>query len=748
MQTPQGSEFGIATKDSGEYEMQHPDGDSEGEAEECARRDAVWVAQKARWRIEHVHSRHFMATINFSKKLFCKPLTITTSNGTTYRSAQTLDRDELFHRFQYECLVQGVKIYNDNKLRYPGTFDRVTEVFDTPGSERLLEWQQDVAQDYHRVIDQNGNTVAPWDTFPYLCRFSPPALMPTREHVLHPMDRPYPVQNGEQPIHHPGAPAPFVEDNGNGPRQMHYKWRFGMPEMEALLENYSPVPRLCTGPGNTLRWNPEQIGCMQSSLITNSARRFDPPNYADTLPHYGKAFSMIMVRGLAAARSRVEIKARVRRRQIAEELAAVDPLDLNAVNRITQPGPYSYSILRPEYQRADGTMVFDRRNPQELAPGGPADMIYRQYRIMKQQFVAIQTAQGETGPFSLPMPLNMRNAITLALAPMQPRAAEFVRIREAIAGQADRAREHFAQWQRWNPGRPVNEYLTPQYLTNPIPPPQVFATLNDYIYQGGVYTAFVPDISTYGSELLTAFQSYGSQPLSRPKRKADMLSPTVPEAPAKIFRKAIGLSGNSIELAPNGIGPATQQTGMVLGNTGNNALISVPTPQTALAAYNPSSTASNPVPFNYQDLFARDEPQTPPTFVPERASLVPEDNFTPLPPFNFDPNDHLYNSQVSTPVTVNRALPPTDIMDLRPEVQGLLGGEVGAMQVWIPTTVNGVLPVAGGNAHLGGEEGTMEGETFDFPELPAIVPGGFDYSQFLHEDLFDDSFVFSQSSFD
>ncbi|RPA70700.1 hypothetical protein BJ508DRAFT_336898, partial [Ascobolus immersus RN42] len=527
--------------------------------------------------------------------LFCNPIEIQTDRGTTYLSQHTHNRKELEYRFRYECLVQGVKLYNDNKNVFPGTFDRVSEIFDNPDGlgARLLEWEETTQHDYHRVIDVEGNPVAPWDTFPYQCRFPDPGAIPSPDHVDHPMDRAYPVLPNEQPVHHPGAPPPFVADDGNGPRQMHYKWKFGMPEMDRLLSNYRPEPHLVSVGEGVHKWVPDQIGCMRSNLIVNSARPYETPDYSNTMTHYGKAFQMIMVRGLAAARHRVELKARVRRRQIATQLAAIDPLDVNARLAIQQPGPYSYTIIRPPTLQ-NGVLVWNEQNPEELRPGNVADLVYQEYREMQRQYRAIQDAQGGRGPYKYPMPRALQDRVTTALAPLRIRASEFIRVSEHRKLLVERGEEIFRLWQRWHPGRNPAEYVAPAFVTM-VAEPEVVPTFAAYVPLGGAYTAQVPEL---GRDALLSLQTYDAGSFFYgdssgfftygTKRKADILSPIQSYGPSKVL-KSIGLNNNAIQSTPTSIQPTTQEA-----HSSNN------TTTTVGQAENPDS------------LFDRDEPPSPP----------------------------------------------------------------------------------------------------------------------------------------
>ncbi|RPA71076.1 hypothetical protein BJ508DRAFT_336423 [Ascobolus immersus RN42] len=598
MMTLKGNEFEIATKTSTMYEVQNPDGDSEGEAGECQRRNNRWREQKEEWVLQHTHNRHFKHMLVFAKKLFCNPIEIRTDRGTIYLSQHTHNRKELEYRFRYECLVQGVKLYNDNKNVYPGTFDRVTEIFDNPDGlgARLLEWEATTQHDYYRVIEADGNPVAPWDTFPYQCRFPDPGAIPSPDHVEHPLDRAYPVLPNEQPVHHPGAPPPFVADDGNGPRQMHYKWKFGMPEMDRLLSNYRPEAHLVPIGEGVHKWVPDQIGCMGSNLIVNAARPFETPDYSNTMTHYGKAFQIIMVRGLAAARHRVELKARVRRRQIATQLAAIDPLDVNARLAIQQPGPYSYSIIRPPTSQ-NGVLVWNEQNPEELRPGNVADLVYQEYREMQRQYRTIQAAQGERGPYKYPMPRALQDRVTTALAPMRIRASEFVRVREHRQLLEERAQELFRLWQRWHPGRNPADYAPPVFVSN-VAEPVVVPTFAAYNPLGGAYTAHIPEL---GRDALLSLQTYDSGSFFYgdssgfftygTKRKADILSPIQSIVPSKLL-KSIGLNNNAIQSTPSSIQPMTQLKDLDTHSSNKTTTV---------------GHAGNP-----DSLFDREEPSSPP----------------------------------------------------------------------------------------------------------------------------------------
>ncbi|RPA70533.1 hypothetical protein BJ508DRAFT_337103, partial [Ascobolus immersus RN42] len=68
MMTLKGNEFEISTRSSTMYEIQNPDGDSEGEADECQRRNNRWRHQKEEWVLQHTHNRHFKHMLVFAKK--------------------------------------------------------------------------------------------------------------------------------------------------------------------------------------------------------------------------------------------------------------------------------------------------------------------------------------------------------------------------------------------------------------------------------------------------------------------------------------------------------------------------------------------------------------------------------------------------------------------------------------------------------------------------------------------------------
>ncbi|RPA70528.1 hypothetical protein BJ508DRAFT_337108, partial [Ascobolus immersus RN42] len=271
---------------------------------------------------------------------------------------------------------------------------------------------------------------------------------------------------------------------------------------------------------------------------------------------------MVMVRGLAGARTRVEAKARVRREEIRQQLEAIPVDNVNARLAVTQPGPYTYSIQRPDIFR-DGEYHWDPRNPEEFRPGGPLDTAYGEYNAMKRQFGQMQIAQGVVGNItffmpqairdrlqeqllgiSFPMPAAIRERINVARAVMEPRFREFCRIRTHIATLPARRLEHLALWQKWHPGRDIDEYVMPAFLNEP-DQPRVVPTADAFVIQN--YTVKVSDIADNPPPHLRALQTVQPRPA---KRKADVLSPIHSHVPFKsVFSNSIDPKAKSIEVA-------------------------------------------------------------------------------------------------------------------------------------------------------------------------------------------------------
>jgi len=182
---------------------------------------------------------------------------------------------------------------------------------------------------------------------------------------------------------------------------------------------------------------------------------------------------------------------------------------------------------------------------------------------MKRQFGQMQIAQGVAGNItffmpqairdrlqdqllgiSFPMPAAIRERINVALAVMEPRFREFCRIRTHIATLPARRLEHLALWQKWHPGRNIDEYVMPAFLNEP-DQPRVVPTAQAFIIQD--YTVKVSDIADNPPPHLRALQTVQPRPA---KRKANVLSPIDSHVPFKsVFSHFIDPKAKSIEVA-------------------------------------------------------------------------------------------------------------------------------------------------------------------------------------------------------